>query len=398
MKNLNFNIKISIIANLIILPVGFMINYVWGNFVNPYIFGLYVTLISFVTIIDGLTLPGAKYSLILSSNRNLFENFKVVFKKKFLLSFLLCLLIFLLSLFFNKTKLFPSQDHFVLIQIVVLLIPFFTSLRIWENWLNGQSNLKLFYTFSIFQKLSLLLILIILISSISSKFLVLYFFLSMLIVHLIFFLITCYKFNNNFYDQEINKNTFKKSFLLNSLLPLEKIMFSFFLGVESAAVLAICLILPNFLRIIYDNSLKLFYPFLAQNISLNEKVNALLKQKKYIIILLLSSIIFGYFIETLINLFFKNYYEYSYLAKYLYYVFIIEILNGYVFNLMVLSNKSNFLQIFNFINVIVRLLLMIFLINLFDIDAFLISRFTVAILLSMYLTYILIQNYKFKFK
>ena len=251
--------------------MGLLTSVLWVRYLSKETYGQYKLVLSFLTIVLGICLPGMSESLTISAAKKFDGNLKKIFNLKLVAGLVGSIILIGIGSYYWSSD--PE------IAIGVFIIAGFFTLRqletLWAPWVNGKGNLVLLAKFQL-----LLLIPGILSVSIVIGFNLLHLYYVLIIsqsIWVIFILlILYYNFSYLRENQLEDKKTIHYGFfvsgisLLGLVTGLDKFIIDKYLSVEDVAIYSVAMIFPSQMKYLFSIFAKIFTPHLYAALSVND--------------------------------------------------------------------------------------------------------------------------------
>ena len=335
------------VTQLILTILGIGSSVIWARYIPKETYGQYQIISSTVDIVAGFCLAGLGHSIILSSAKNLYGNFRSILGLKFIANILgMFALLATAHLAFSDQ---PQISHALV--LAAFIFPIYELQKIWPPWLNGANRLRLLSNLKMFRRLLLVGIigLLIFFEAFDLNVLVISFFGTTALFSLIVIISLYPKFHNTKKDSEIVKYGIHATAasLLGTLILSDKLIIHHHLSIEDVSIYTIALIFPSQIKSLNAIFKQMMVPHISAAASI-EAGWAYLKPKFAILVgLFLCLGIVGFTIlPTIIPLLFSEKYTVSApYTRWLWLALSIPAPAVYLGNIIIAQQKKTFLYL-----------------------------------------------------
>lgn len=316
------------LRQVIVSLSGLMLSIVFARLATQEVFGQYQFILSILSIVSILSIPGLNTAVTRSAARGYDGDYKNIVKTSFFWSLLGVPVLLLVGGYYYF---YQSHGLGLTFMISSVFFPFFYAPNTWDSFLQGKSRFDISTKYSSIQAIMNTL------ATIGAIF----FSKASLFPILIIYLLSYTFFNGYYYfkslkyieNEKVDTDTIRYGWFLTKINFLtmistnaDKFLVGTLLGMDNLAIYYVVSTVALKIKDIEKSLISFFIPKLAQDYL---DIRIIFRQKKKIIIflsifLLVASSIYFYLSPVIINVLFSNKYsEYSYLSRYFVITFIL---------------------------------------------------------------------------
>lgn len=384
-------------AHILILIIGVITSAIWTRYTTVEIYGKYQLVMSFISIVAVLSIPGFSMSAQLSAAKEKHGNLEILFKKKIYISFISTVILVGIGLYYQIFK--NDEEIAYMLYIVSFIYPFYNLRSIWESWLTAIGEYKKLSIIQINYALIGLLSLVISLIIIENIYLVILITFSSVAVANVFIIKYFQKrIVNNTKDDELINYGYKLSWamIIPVVMSFDKLIISEYLTIEDVAIYSIAMLFPSYVKTLYSIISRIITPSISSANSIKEAWKYLKPKLLKISILFFIIGIVGFFtIEYLIHILYTDKYsESAVYAKWLWLFITLGTPVTYLADILRAQKRLKFEYISYFVVPIIKILGFIILLPRFDLWGMVCAIAITNIFTIFY--YILYFNYEYK--
>lgn len=384
-------------AHILILIIGVVTSAIWTRYTTVEIYGKYQLMMSFISIVAVLSIPGFSMSAQLSAAKEKHGNLEILFRKKISFSFISTVILVGIGLYYQIFK--NDEEIAYMLYIVSFIYPFYNLRSIWESWLTAIGEYKKLSVIQINYALIGLLSLVISLIIIENIYLVILItFGSVAIANVFIIKYFQKRIVNNTKDDELINYGYKLSWamIIPVVMSFDKLIISEYLTIEDVAIYSIAMLFPSYVKTLYSIISRLITPAISSANSIKEAWKYLKPKLLKISILFFIIGIVGFFtIEYLIHILYTDKYsESAVYAKWLWLFITLGTPVTYLADILRAQKRLKFEYISYFVVPIIKILGFIILLPRFDLWGMVYAIAITNIFTIFY--YILYFNYEYK--
>lgn len=345
-----------------------LLSWVFANFISKDEYGLYKFVISVFSLLSITTLMGMSSSLVRSVSIGKSGTVYNIIKKRIKFGLMGSVFSIFLSIYYILNN---NLELFIIFSFLSILIPFGETFSDYQRYLQGQKNFKKQSAFSLLQR------------CLVSTFTILSIFLFNNIIYIIIIYLTSFTFFNYLFykkslkihkpNPEIDETAIKYGIHLSVMGTLrmisnhfDKIILFYFLGPTLLATYHFALALPQEIISLFSQINNIALPKFSEK-QLNDIKKPLMKKIfKFIILLLIPSLIYIIMAPTIFNIIFPQYIDAIFYSQ-IFAINIVLIPFGLINQLLTAHSKTKLLYLTNFIEPTIFILLLVILLPIFGI-------------------------------
>lgn len=339
-------------AHILILIIGIITSAIWARYTTVEVYGKYQLMLSFISIVTVLSIPGFSMSAQLSAAKEKYGNLGILYKKKIYFSFISTIVLVGIGLYYQLFK--NDEELAYMLYITSFIYPFYNLSSIWESWLTAIGEYKKLSIIQISYALVGLVSLIISLIIIENIYLVILITFTTISIANIF--IIKYFQNrviNNTKDNELIDYGYKLSWamIIPVVMSFDKLIISEYLTIQDVAIYSIAMLFPSYVKILYSIVKRLITPGISSANTIKEAWVYLKPKLLKISVLFLIIAIIGFFtIEYLIQLLYTDKYNESAIyAKWLWIFIVFGVPVSYLADILRAQKRLKFEYISYFI-------------------------------------------------
>ncbi|MCG3689201.1 lipopolysaccharide biosynthesis protein [Aliarcobacter butzleri] len=384
-------------AHILILIIGVITSAIWTRYTTVEIYGKYQLMMSFISIVAVLSIPGFSMSAQLSAAKEKHGNLEILFKKKIYISFISTVILVGIGLYYQIFK--NDEEIAYMLYIVSFIYPFYNLRSIWESWLTAIGEYKKLSVIQINYALIGLLSLVISLIIIENIYLVILITFSSVAVANVFIIKYFQKkIVNNTKDDELVNYGYKLSWamIIPVVMSFDKLIISEYLTIEDVAIYSIAMLFSSYVKTLYSIISRIITPSISSANSIKEAWKYLKPKLLKISILFFIIGIVGFFtIEYLIHILYTDKYsESAVYAKWLWLFITLGTPVTYLADILRAQKRLKFEYISYFVVPIIKILGFIILLPRFDLWGMVYAIAITNVFTIFY--YILYFNYEYK--
>lgn len=384
-------------AHILILIIGVVTSAIWTRYTTVEIYGKYQLMMSFISIVAVLSIPGFSMSAQLSAAKEKHGNLEILFRKKISFSFISTVILVGIGLYYQIFK--NDEEIAYMLYIVSFIYPFYNLRSIWESWLTAIGEYKKLSVIQINYALIGLLSLVISLIIIENIYLVILISFSSVAVANVFIIKYFQKkIVNKTKDDELINYGYKLSWamIIPVVMSFDKLIISEYLTIKDVAIYSIAMLFPSYVKTLYSIISRLITPAISSANSIKEAWKYLKPKLLKISILFFIIGIVGFFtIEYLIHILYTDKYsESAVYAKWLWLFITLGTPVTYLADILRAQKRLKFEYISYFVVPIIKILGFIILLPRFDLWGMVYAIAITNIFTIFY--YILYFNYEYK--
>ena len=384
-------------AHILILIIGVITSAIWTRYTTVEIYGKYQLVMSFISIVAVLSIPGFSMSAQLSAAKEKHGNLEILFKKKIYISFISTVILVGIGLYYQIFK--NDEEIAYMLYIVSFIYPFYNLRSIWESWLTAIGEYKKLSIIQINYALIGLLSLVISLIIIENIYLVILItFGSVAIANVFIIKYFQKRIVNNTKDDELINYGYKLSWamIIPVVMSFDKLIISEYLTIEDVAIYSIAMLFPSYVKTLYSIISRIITPSISSANSIKEAWKYLKPKLLKISILFFIIGIVGFFtIEYLIHILYTDKYsESAVYAKWLWLFITLGTPVTYLADILRAQKRLKFEYISYFVVPIIKILGFIILLPRFDLWGMVYAIAITNIFTIFY--YIFYFNYEYK--
>ncbi len=384
-------------AHILILIIGVITSAIWTRYTTVEIYGKYQLVMSFISIVAVLSIPGFSMSAQLSAAKEKHGNLEILFKKKIYISFISTVILVGIGLYYQIFK--NDEEIAYMLYIVSFIYPFYNLRSIWESWLTAIGEYKKLSIIQINYALIGLLSLVISLIIIENIYLVILItFGSVAIANVFIIKYFQKRIVNNTKDDELINYGYKLSWamIIPVVMSFDKLIISEYLTIEDVAIYSIAMLFPSYVKTLYSIISRLITPAISSANSIKEAWKYLKPKLLKISILFFIIGVAGFFtIEYLIHILYTDKYsESAVYAKWLWLFITLGTPVTYLADILRAQKRLKFEYISYFVVPIIKILGFIILLPRFDLWGMVYAIAITNIFTIFY--YIFYFNYEYK--
>ncbi len=384
-------------AHILILIIGVITSAIWTRYTTVEIYGKYQLVMSFISIVAVLSIPGFSMSAQLSAAKEKHGNLEILFKKKIYISFISTVILVGIGLYYQIFK--NDEEIAYMLYIVSFIYPFYNLRSIWESWLTAIGEYKKLSMIQINYALIGLLSLVISLIIIENIYLVILItFGSVAIANVFIIKYFQKRIVNNTKDDELINYGYKLSWamIIPVVMSFDKLIISEYLTIEDVAIYSIAMLFPSYVKTLYSIISRIITPSISSANSIKEAWKYLKPKLLKISILFFIIGVAGFFtIEYLIHILYTDKYSESAIyAKWLWLFITLGTPVTYLADILRAQKRLKFEYISYFVVPIIKILGFIILLPRFDLWGMVYAIAITNIFTIFY--YIFYFNYEYK--
>ena len=356
-------------AHILILIIGVITSAIWTRYTTVEIYGKYQLVMSFISIVAVLSIPGFSMSAQLSAAKEKHGNLEILFKKKIYISFISTVILVGIGLYYQIFK--NDEEIAYMLYIVSFIYPFYNLRSIWESWLTAIGEYKKLSIIQINYALIGLLSLVISLIIIENIYLVILItFGSVAIANVFIIKYFQKRIVNNTKDDELINYGYKLSWamIIPVVMSFDKLIISEYLTIEDVAIYSIAMLFPSYVKTLYSIISRIITPSISSANSIKEAWKYLKPKLLRISILFFIIGIVGFFtIEYLIHLLYTDKYSESAIyAKWLWIFIVLAVPATYLADILRVQQKLSFSYYFEAFNSLGKVSLLLVLLPIYQ--------------------------------
>lgn len=332
-------------AHILILIIGVVTSAIWTRYTTVEIYGKYQLVMSFISIVAVLSIPGFSMSAQLSAAQEKHGNLEILFRKKIYFSFISTVVLVVIGLYYQLIQ--NDEEIGYMLYIISFLYPFYNLRSIWESWLTAIGEYKKLSLIQIYYALIGLISLVISLIAIKNIYLVVFITFSCIAIANI--LIIKYfekKVINKIKDNELITYGYKLSWamIIPVVMSFDKLIIAEYLTIKDVAIYSVAILFPSYIKTLYNIISRLITPSISSAKNVKEAWDYLKpKLVKISILFFLIGLIGFFIIEYLMHILYTDkYIESGIYAKWLWLFIVLSIPVTYLADILRAQKRLKF--------------------------------------------------------
>lgn len=332
-------------AHILILIIGVVTSAIWTRYTTVEIYGKYQLVMSFISIVAVLSIPGFSMSAQLSAAQEKHGNLEILFRKKIYFSFISTVILVVIGLYYQLIK--NDEEIGYMLYIISFLYPFYNLRSIWESWLTAIGEYKKLSLIQIYYALIGLISLVISLIAIKNIYLVVFITFSCIAIANI--LIIKYfekKVINKIKDNELITYGYKLSWamIIPVVMSFDKLIIAEYLTIKDVAIYSVAILFPSYIKTLYNIISRLITPSISSAKNVKEAWDYLKpKLVKISILFFLIGLIGFFIIEYLMHILYTDkYIESGIYAKWLWLFIVLSVPVTYLADILRAQKRLKF--------------------------------------------------------
>lgn len=332
-------------AHILILIIGVVTSAIWTRYTTVEIYGKYQLVMSFISIVAVLSIPGFSMSAQLSAAQEKHGNLEILFRKKIYFSFISTVILVVIGLYYQLIK--NDEEIGYMLYIISFLYPFYNIRSIWESWLTAIGEYKKLSLIQIYYALIGLISLVISLIAIKNIYLVVFITFSCIAIANI--LIIKYfqkKVINKIKDNELITYGYKLSWamIIPVVMSFDKLIIAEYLTIKDVAIYSVAILFPSYIKTLYNIISRLITPSISSAKNVKEAWDYLKpKLVKISILFFLIGLIGFFIIEYLMHILYTDkYIESGIYAKWLWLFIVLSVPVTYLADILRAQKRLKF--------------------------------------------------------